>query len=528
MHTASKLFVAAEKKYFLKQYRESRQLLDKALPLDRTPRFLVNVNLLLAHLDLVEQDWDSVLARANLILQHEPDNLNALRLRLDYWNYVSDKPQDATDCRRVLEIKPDCETHRRLLFQLNFIPETTPESLYAESRRWNDRYARPLESAIVRHANVPDVNRRLKIGYLSTDFRNHAIIKLLPAVLEGHTSKRFEVFAYSVNTREDQFTRYVRSWVKNFVELPLSKDAIVKRVRADGIDILVDLAGQSMMSESYLAFAEKPAPVQVSWMGTLATTGLSTMDYFLGDAHMPCPGTDEYFSEKVYRLDRVHCCYRPMADFPLAPSPYFVNGYLTFGSFNGPKKITREMAKIWAVILHLHAGSRLLLKFNNLESKLVQRRLRQWFSDDGIAPDRVSFEGASAVPEYVKHYSKIDIALDPFPYTGGTTTMDALWMGVPVISLSGRLAVSSCGATLLSAVGLPVAQTPEQYISLAAQFAKAIVASPEIRCRIRDAISKSSLMDQPGLIYALENAYRDMWRTWCVKQNEENHSHTQV
>jgi predicted O-linked N-acetylglucosamine transferase (SPINDLY family) len=289
-------------------------------------------------------------------------------------------------------------------------------------------------------------------------------------------------------------------------------------VKADEIDILVDLAGHTMPLEALFAFALKPAPVQVSWMGVHATTGLTAIDYFLGDAHMPCPGTEHLFSEKVVRLQHAQYCYRPLGDPGLAPSPCFANGHITFGCFNNPRKITREVVKVWSVILHLHRNSKLLLKYAGLDLEMARQRLLQWFAEDGIAADRVVFEDRSRALEYLASFNRIDIALDPFPYNGGTTTLDALWMGVPVVSVRGRLAVNCCGASFLSAVGFPVASTLEQYISLAGDLVKTIPATPGLRQRIRHSLMQSPLMDEPGLMREVEAAYREMWRTWCEQR----------
>jgi predicted O-linked N-acetylglucosamine transferase (SPINDLY family) len=270
------------------------------------------------------------------------------------------------------------------------------------------------------------------------------------------------------------------------------------------------------MGPPLLAFALKPAPVQVSWLGVLGTTGLSTMDYYLGDTEIPEVGTERCFSETVYRLPVV-CCYRPYADVPVAPSPCRERGFVTFGSFNNPRKVTREVVKLWSAILHLAPGSRLLLKYGDYEIAAVQDRYREWFREDGISPERVTLAGSSTVLEYLRTSGEIDVALDPFPYNGGSTTLDALWMGVPVVTLAGRLPVQRAGASWLKAIGMPdlIAQTPEQYVNAALFLAESAQKIPDLRQNVRQALRSSPLMDEPGFVRTLEEAYRDMWRTWC-------------
>jgi predicted O-linked N-acetylglucosamine transferase (SPINDLY family) len=245
---------------------------------------------------------------------------------------------------------------------------------------------------------------------------------------------------------------------------------------------------------------------------------MTAMDYFIGDQHIPKPGTEHLFSEKIYRLPRVHSSFRPAGDANIIRPPYFANGYITFGCFNNQRKINQDVVKVWCVIMHLTPGSRMILKCQGLASALNQQPLKEWFSEGGIALDRIHFEDRSANREYLEALNRIDIALDPFPYNGGTTSQDALWMGVPLVSLEGRLAVGCAGKNILSTVGLPVATSPEHYVTLACALAQAMPTTPDIRVKVHTAMKNSALLDEPGLMRALEEAYRTMWTTWCATQ----------
>jgi len=515
--TAENLLILGNRSCALQAYEQGIRLVKEALQLD--PSLKIQTGITVAQAEYLLGNWENAIQAANEVLEADPNNLAALRVRFHCWFCLAWVPEEVADSRRYIEIQPDMERHSRLLFTINYLAETTPEAVYEESLAWSKIYAEPVEAAdMLPHKNTPDPGRRLKIGYISPDLRMHAIMKLVPAVFEKHDQENFEIFAYSVDTVPDDFTEYARRTSQNFVDLPLCRKAIAERVRADGIDILVDLAGHTMKTDAYLAFAMKPAPIQVSWLGALSTTGLKSMDYFLGDAHMPCPGTEHLFSETVYRLPRTVCCYRPPGDPGVGIPPYFANGYITFGSFNDPRKITPDVAKVWAILLHLHPDAKLMLKYQSLEKEIAQRHILQWFAEYGIATERILFEGRSEALEYLGRYGAIDIALDPFPYNGGTTTLDTLWMGVPIVSLSGRLAVNSGGASLLSAVGLPVAQTVDEYVAIANQLVQRMPATPNIRKQLREAMQKSELMDEVGMVRALEDAYREMWRTWCATQ----------
>jgi len=492
----------------------ARLHLANALRLDPSKRAAVEA--LNARMFWSEQKWEEAIAAADRSLAANRDYYLAHLIRAKSYSKLAEPHEAVQSLRRSIALVPDPVIHSELLFELNYLADTTPESLYAEARRWNSLYAAPMAPHTRRYDNVPDPERRLRIGYVSPDLYQHTIMKFLPPLFEHHDRLSFDVFAYAVGSNADHISEQLRSLVPNYIPIQGAPQEIAERVRADRIDILIDLAGHTM-GMALLAFALKPAPVQISWMGYAGTTGMSTIDYYLGDPLMPCPGTEDCFSEAVYRLPVVECCYRPIGDEPVAPAPCLSNGCITFGSFNNPRKITREVAKLWSAILHLVKSSRLLLKFHGLESERLQTRLRTWFEQDGIDSARIAFEGQSAPGEYLTAYNRIDIALDPFPYNGGSTTLDALWMGVPVVSLAGRLPMNRAGASILSGASLGdlVANTPEQYLRAAMFLAAAVPIEPELRSDIRKALSASPWMDEISLVRNVEGAYREMWRRWC-------------
>ncbi len=498
----------------LGEFEPARIYLAEALRID--PSREAAVQALFARMYFLEQKWNDGISAADRALAANPSYFLAHVIRGRCCSALGRMEEATESTRLAIESAPHQEFHSDLLFDMNYLPETTPEELYAEACRWNSRHAAPLAKQIHPHSNTPDPERRLKVGYVSPDLYGHPIAKFIIPVLEYHVRARFEVFVYSVGSKSDQITDYIRGNVENFVQFSGPYTELTERVRADGIDILVDLAGHTM-GPAYLAFALKPAPVQVSWLGVLSTTGMHTMDYFLGDAHLPCPGTELLFAETVYRLPRSLCCYRPTENVPLTPAPALERGYVTFGCFNNARKINREVVRLWSAVLHLVPDSRLLLKWHGMDTEEKQVRFRAWFVEDGIAPERLLFAGASTTTKYLEDYGAIDIALDPFPYNGGSTTLDALWMGVPVVTLAGRLPVQRCGMSMLSAIGLPdlVAQTPEQYLKVAVYLAAMVSKMPNIRQDVRRGMLSSPIMDELGHVRDLENAYRDMWRTWC-------------
>ena len=499
------------------QHDRARQHLANALRLD--PSRLAAVEALYARMFWTEEKYADAIAAADRALAANPGYYLALVVRGRACAAQCRMPEMVDSLRRSLEIVPDVVIHSSFLFDITCLSETTPEVFYAEACRWNALYAAPLASQIQPHTNRPDPERRLKLGYVSPDLYGHPIAKFILPVFEHHDRSRFEVFAYAVGTKSDEITEWIQQHVDHFVAFPADPKKLAERIRADGIDILVDLAGHTT-GEAYLAFARKPAPIQISWLGVLSTTGMPVMDYFLGDAEMPCQGTEHLFTETVYRLPRAFCCYHPGTDAPVLPGPYQERGDITFGCFNSPRKITREVVKLWSAILHLVGGSRLLLKYYLLDEEARQAPLLAWFAEDGIPSQRILFVGGSKSADYFQEYGRIDIALDPFPYNGGSTTLDALWMGVPVLTLAGRSPVQRTGACLLTAAGLPdlVTHSPEQYVTTAVFLAQTVPKIPDSRRNLRKALQASPLMDEIGLVRSAEDAFRDMWRAWCKRK----------
>ena len=474
------------------------------------------------------------LAASDRALELNPSNFLALSVRGQWYRSQCMVPEEAECIRRAIRATPHADLHCRLLFILNLLTATTPEDVYEEARRWHALHAAPLEKQIRPHTNSADPERRLKVGYVSCNVYSHAIMRFLPPILDHHDPAQFEARLYAIGDYADDVTRALKRTYEHLVEFHGTASELAELIRADGIDILVDLTGHTMNWDMFQVFALKPAPVQVSWIGVLATTGLRSIDYFLGDLLLPCPGTEHLFTEQVYRIPRQGNCYRPLADVPVAPAPCLERGYVTFGAFHSPLKITREVVKLWSAILHLVPGSRMLLKFGGMETAGIQGRLAGWFAEDGIPAGRLTFAAHSPPLEYLAAFGQVDIGLDPFPYNGGSTTLDSLWMGVPVVTLAGRLAVQRTGAVVLTSVGLGdlVAATPGQYLRTAVYLASIVAQEPELRAEVRQALVHSPYMDEVGAVRAAEDAFRDMWRTWCKTRSgsrqETEHASSRV
>jgi protein O-GlcNAc transferase len=418
--------------------------------------------------------------------------------------------------RRAVELHPDSPAyHSDLIYTLHFHPASDPALLAQEAGRWHERHAAPLAGRVQRHANRPDPERRLRVGYVSPDFRGHPIGLFLLPLLSAHDRNKVEVFCYASVVVPDQTTQRLREFANWWRDVTaLTDEQLARLVREDVIDILVDLSAH-MSGHRLLTFARKPAPVQVTYLAYCSTTGVRTVDYRLTDPYLDPPGAATDYAEQSMRLPESYWCYQPMIDVePSGPLSALATGRLTFGCLNNLCKMTGPTLVLWRQLLQRVPGARLLL---HAHAGSHRERVRQFFAAGGVAPERIEFSRAVSLPDYFDLYRRIDIALDPFPYGGGTTTFDALWMGVPVVSLVGKTAVGRAGLCILSNAGLPdlVARTPEEYLNIASNLAADLPGLVELRAGLRTRLQRSPLTDAKRFAGHVEAAYRAMWHHWC-------------
>jgi predicted O-linked N-acetylglucosamine transferase (SPINDLY family) len=423
--------------------------------------------------------------------------------------------------RRALRIRPESTaTHTNLLFALHCQADYDGKAACADYQDWNRIHTDPLKKQIVPHTNDRSGERRLRIGYVSNDFRNHVTNFFFEPVLESHGSDRFEIFCYDTNLSPDTVTQRLQSLAHHWRCIAgLSDEVVAQQIREDKIDILVDLKGHTE-NHRLLIFARKPAPVQVTWLGYPNTTGMSVMDYWITDRNIASQDmTDQYHTEELIRMPDFYMCFRPGAGGPdINPLPALTNGYITFGSFNTFFKITPKMLRLWAEILKAVPDSRLLIAA--VPEGTARDRLLTQFTLAGIETNRLMLEKRLSHDKFLRLHHKVDIALDAFPYHGTTTTLHDLWMGVPVITLAGRAHVSRVGHSILTNLGLSdfIARSPEQYVLIAVRLAGELDYLNTLRAELRQRMSTSPLMDAPRFTRHLEAAYREMWRRWCESQ----------
>jgi len=411
--------------------------------------------------------------------------------------------------------------HSNLLLFSNYQADIGPEESFNEHRRWSAKYESPLKNRRIPHTNDPSPERKLRVGYISPDLRQHSVAYFLLSLLEHYDREQLHVTAYSNSVAADDITSRIQRSVDAWCPIAgVPHEQVATRIRADQIDILVDLSGHTA-DHRLQVFALKPAPVQITWLGYPGSTGLDGMDYRCSDPLADPPGdTRRLSSEQILLLPRTTWCYFPLSGAPeVGPLPALTAPGITFGSFNNFGKISALTLDMWAELLHQTPGSRLVIKNVAMRSTDVAQQTRQSFERRGIAADRL--ELLSQEPSLAGHlarYNEIDISLDTFPYHGTTTTCESLWMGVPAITLEGPNHASRPGRSLLYNVALAdlVAQTHDEYVAKAVQLAADLPRLADIRAGLRSRMLESPLMDGQSFAGDMEAAYRQAWRTWCT------------
>lgn len=404
------------------------------------------------------------------------------------------------------------------VFTMNYQAGVSAAELFEAHRAWATAHAAGLAPDRTSFDNPPDPDRRLTVGYVSPDFRAHSVAHFAEPLLTAHDRQALRIVCYAQVANPDNWTGVFRTLADDWRStVGVGDDEVVRQIRRDGVDILVDLAGHTA-NNRLLVFARRAAPVQVTWLGYPNTTGLEAVDYRLTDAVADPPGdADTLHTEALYRLPGFLCYLRPRHTPPVAVRGG--DGPVVFGSFNALAKITPELVAVWARILRRVPGSRLVLKSRPLADAGTRERFRRLFAGHGIAAERLDLAGRTPTRGgHLGAYGAVDIALDPFPYNGTTTTCEALWMGVPVVTLAGDRHAARVGASILTRIGVRelIARDVDGYVDLAVVLAQDALRRRALRMGLRARVAASPLCDAEGFARTVEAAYRDMWRGWCA------------
>lgn len=485
------------------------------------------------HPEFVEAlaSYAAMLAHTGRLDEAENYYVRALELRPDFapaaYNFgrllhAEGRVAEATaHYRRAFIASPGfVDAHSNYIYWLNFDPAISPRAVFNAHLEWAQVHAEPLRPLIPIHRNEVNPDRLLRIGYVSPNFMAHAAAYFFETTLANHDSAKVQIFGYSDVVRGDEHTERIKrlcSYWRDCAQLDDTQLAAL--IQEDKIDILVDLSGHTR-GNRLAVFARKPAPVQITWNGYANTTGMSAMDYRISDYLADPPGMTEHLhSESLLRMPEVYMVFSPPLESPaVGPLPAARLGTITFGSFNAITKITPVVVETWSRILKANLHSRLLIAA--VPSQSARERICGMFGKCGIDQTRLNLHGPVSRSSFLTLHHEADVALDPFPFNGTTTTCDSLWMGLPVVALAGASHVSRVGVSMLANIGLPelTASSTDEYVSIATDLANHPARLQEMRASLRQRMLASPLMDAPRFTGHLESAYRQVWHAWCLQR----------
>ena len=497
-------------------YAEALPLLERVVTL-RSDDAIPRISLAWVLLQL-KRPKDAV-AQAQRAIELAPERGAAHRYLGNALDDLGDRQGALASYRRAVELSPeDHAAHSNLIVAMLTEPSCSPKAIFDETRLWAERHATPLRDFVRPHSSDRDPERRLRIGYVSADFCAHPVQQFLVPLFRQHDPSSVEVFLYSSVERPDSETEWYRNFVgDHYRDIQRIDDGqAAELVRRDGIDILVDLGLHGAGSRLRL-FACKPAPVQMTWLGYVGTTGLDTIDYRLTDHFCDPPGTDlSLYSEESLHLPACFWAYDALqTDLPVGPPPALATGIVTFGCQNNPRKLHPDLLSLWARVLSAVPNSRLFL----YAEEYARESLLRVFAAHGVDAARIEFGGRVSRREYLERHRQIDIALDTFPYAGGTTSLDALWMGVPVITLRGDSSLQRAGVSIAMNLGLPelIADSEEAYVAKAVALAHELDRLSQLRDQLRARLEASPIGDTARFARDLEGTYRGAWRRYCAE-----------
>ena len=410
------------------------------------------------------------------------------------------------------EVFADPVVHAFLLHPV-FIAQSGLQRMSAESRKWGELYATPLTPPKLDFVNPRTADRPLRIGYIGPSFTRNQVAQFLLPVLEAHDPAAVKIYLYCADPSAE--AKLPAACVMRRIG-GVGNEQVAAMVRRDRIDVLVDVWGHTAGSRLPV-FGYRPAPVQVAWINFVQSTGMACMDYVLHCDGMDIPGTEAYFTEQAWSLGKTMGLCRPAADRPdPTPTPALKNGYVTYGSFNNPAKLDEMTVAAWSLILRARPADRLILKYSYYDDPVLQRATRARFAVYGAQPEQIEFRGHSQGVDYLREFQDIDLALDPSPCIGGTTTHDALANGVPVLAHLGDNFYARSGAYTVLALGIPelVADGWDAYVERAIELTADVEALDRLRSRVRPAYDASPYRDEAGFTRTLEDAFRQMYARW--------------
>lgn len=428
-------------------------------------------------------------------------------------------PEALEHCQKSIELNPNSSlAFSNLLLYMHYIPQSTKDDIWNLHKIYSKMFE-PKDLELRPYLSEPRKDRKIRIGLVSSDFRKHSVAYFIEPLLNKKDTTNYEYYTYANVKIPDVFSQRIANLSTKWQSiLQLSDVQAAELIRNDQIDILIDLGGHTADNRLKL-FCLKPAPIQVSWLGYPDTTGLNAIDYRIADEYTEPEGAENFSSEKIIRLPGGFHCYSALADSPdVAPLPSKKNGHITFGSFNNFAKCSNETIFLWSEIMKNVPNSKIVLKALSLGDKYVQEYAYKTFKTFGIERDRITMLArTSSLRKHFEKYGEIDIALDTYPYNGTTTSCEAMWMGVPLVSFFGPNHASRVGLSLLSHVGLQqlAAGSPEDYVNKAVALANEEELRTELRATMRQRLINSPILNAEHFARKFEAAMSAIWNVYC-------------
>ncbi len=468
---------------------------------------------------MASQDHAAAEKTCHKALEMHPSNLSAM-ITLASCLSTRGKHHEAIDLhRQALQVNQNMPSiFSNIAFDATYLPTISAEVVFQYHREWSQRFEQPAAAQCYSHNPGGDPDRPLRIGYVSGDFGQHPVGFLLLDVLRHHDRSQYEIHCFSMMRKDDDITRAIREQAYAWHDILLtSHEDLAKEIHACKIDLLVDLSGHTAYNR-LPTFVLKPAPLQVTWIGYFHSTGLDSIDYFITDPYTSPRGSQQWFSETPVWLPHSRFCYAPPTYAPeVSPLPMNTRGYVTFGSFNRVEKLMDPVLDAWSRIVNAVPQSRLIVKAGKLEDDSIREELSERFAAFGLTGDRLELRGPSSHIDMLAQYGEIDIALDTFPFNGGMTTLEALWMGVPVTTLAGQGVVARQTVSALINIGLESLAFPNSEAFIEGTIA--LASDPQrlatIRGQLRSRMAASPLRQSESFTRDLETLYRSMWQAWC-------------